>query len=1130
MYYIASLLIITISARLDPGYSQEAGKSYIKNAVPTGAGGALPRETVQYYDGLGRPVQTVQKGASPNSTTGAPVDLADYQEYDSNGRPYRNWLLVPVPAGVGHSSGESVSLTDVSSNGNTPYANDGVRYSETVYDGSPLDIIRTEYGPGAAWKTADKGKRASRLTNDTSGGRLTCKRTVLIWTGNTTFELGAPSVVPAASLNVQSVTDEDGRESLTFTDLYGRTVLERSVDTTAVSQNYRFLDTWYIYDKLGRLEAVFQPELSAALAALSNPTASQLAAMPVDEFAYFYRYDARGRCIAKKLPGCGWVYQIYDKGDRPVLTQDAEQRKLGQWTFSLQDALSRVCVTGTCSGNWNAFADPLGTIQIKADYEGASGTLMGYTATGITLTNADISSVSYYDEYGFITSLVPFAKRAMLTYQTPVSSCDGQYATSALGLETGTAVKVFGKEGESLYLYTALYYDAKGRPVQERKTDHLGGGQFSQVGYAFTGEPLHRRIEHGFANGTSMTEDYSYTYDGWGRLLYTGHTLGSGTEVTLSSNTYDSVGRLSRTDRGSNTSAATTYSYNVRSWLTGQTGPYSESLAYNTTDDVGNNTLQWGGNISARQWSVSGDVVAHRYAFEYDGVSRLSSASYSGFTGADYSCTYTYDRNSNIKTQVRKGLFANGTYGIIDNNTYVYNGNQLVGVSNSIQCTYDDNGRLTSDGLNSINAITYNRLNLPETMDFTVQPLSPRSIRNWYSAYGTKLRTEWRTANDTIPKDYVGNLVFVNDTLRTVLVDGGYIDVSYPSSSPQYSYRWFLADHQGSNRATINASGNIVQATHYYPFGPEMKLAIMFDGGPADNVVEQTGYLYKFSGKEQIPQSSLGWYDFGARWYDPIHARWTTPDPLAEKYYAISPYVYCAGNPVNVVDPDGKRIDDYYSSLNGKYLGSDICGTTSRLIDPELYYSITNGKQSIKVLDSSDKLRENSKVITSESIEEDAQRVTDASRQDKLEHQVYIVLDRENARIYAVDGPVGSNDRSSIDYYPGKLTGASFYDHPGGPIIIGQIHGHPESTDINKHTLQTMSDYDINTAIDMQIPIFATDAMSGRNGSAAGIHVAMPSGEVKNSIGTTPGLGNTSYIPRLGLMALSIWGKSGYPN
>ena len=52
----------------------------------------------------------------------------------------------------------------------------------------------------------------------------------------------------------------------------------------------------------------------------------------------------------------------------------------------------------------------------------------------------------------------------------------------------------------------------------------------------------------------------------------------------------------------------------------------------------------------------------------------------------------------------------------------------------------------------------------------------------------------------------------------------------------------------------------------------------------------------------------LNEYDYGARWYDPILARFTTVDPLCEKYYSISPYAYCANNPVNAVDPDGKTI------------------------------------------------------------------------------------------------------------------------------------------------------------------------------------------------------------------------------
>lgn len=63
---------------------------------------------------------------------------------------------------------------------------------------------------------------------------------------------------------------------------------------------------------------------------------------------------------------------------------------------------------------------------------------------------------------------------------------------------------------------------------------------------------------------------------------------------------------------------------------------------------------------------------------------------------------------------------------------------------------------------------------------------------------------------------------------------------------------------------------------------------------------------YKFGGKESLARVGLDLYDFGARMYSPSNMRWMTMDPLAEKYYHISPYAYCAGNPVNYVDPDGR--------------------------------------------------------------------------------------------------------------------------------------------------------------------------------------------------------------------------------
>ena len=65
-----------------------------------------------------------------------------------------------------------------------------------------------------------------------------------------------------------------------------------------------------------------------------------------------------------------------------------------------------------------------------------------------------------------------------------------------------------------------------------------------------------------------------------------------------------------------------------------------------------------------------------------------------------------------------------------------------------------------------------------------------------------------------------------------------------------------------------------------------------------------------FSGKESqsILNASISFLDFGARMYNPAIARWTTADPLSEKYYGISPYVYCLNNPTNSFDPDGKAV------------------------------------------------------------------------------------------------------------------------------------------------------------------------------------------------------------------------------
>ena len=85
-----------------------------------------------------------------------------------------------------------------------------------------------------------------------------------------------------------------------------------------------------------------------------------------------------------------------------------------------------------------------------------------------------------------------------------------------------------------------------------------------------------------------------------------------------------------------------------------------------------------------------------------------------------------------------------------------------------------------------------------------------------------------------------------------------------------------------------------------------------------------------FNGKEEQVIGNIGLIDYGARFYDPDLSRWTTPDPLAEKYYSISPYAFCNNNPVNFVDPDGRSTwvvanpDGTYTIEGGNLYDKDL--------------------------------------------------------------------------------------------------------------------------------------------------------------------------------------------------------------
>ena len=165
-----------------------------------------------------------------------------------------------------------------------------------------------------------------------------------------------------------------------------------------------------------------------------------------------------------------------------------------------------------------------------------------------------------------------------------------------------------------------------------------------------------------------------------------------------------------------------------------------------------------------------------------------------------------------------------------------------------------------------------------------------------YAADGTKLRTIHRPASssaliDSI--DYIGNLILKNGQPSMYLFDGGY--ATFNQSGAVNGWHYYIQDYMGNNRMVVNKNGTVEQITHYYPYG-----GVIGDISTNENVQK-----YKFEGKELDRTFGLDNYDIHARQYFAMMPSWDRIDPLAEKYYGISPYVYCEGNPVNFIDPTG---------------------------------------------------------------------------------------------------------------------------------------------------------------------------------------------------------------------------------
>jgi len=642
--YIYSVIIIIFLNKIVI-HSQSTEQNYILKRTWQDANATRSLDEIQYFDGLGYPVETVKKGITPTV-----ADLVSLTEYDDMGREKREWL----PLSFANNNGAYVTVNSITNAGSKAYYNyDTKLYSEIQYEPSPLNRINNKYGPCQVWTN-----HPVNISYGTNDGSIAC------FFVNTEKKLQRVTNYTEGSLYKTVTTDEDGKTVTEFKDKIGHIVLIRNGNDG---------NTYYVYNDLEQLCSVLPP---LAADNLTSQVVSDDDNEILKKYAYLYKYDERGNCIYKRLPGCDPIYMVYDKADRLILSQDGNQRTKNQWTINKYDIMGRVLYFGVINRVITQSEKDIIHNNVIFEEVGTTNQLTNTGYTCNTFINEVVPlTVNYYDNYNFIpTSQAP--EKLVYDQAKEQEGYTPKYS-SAKGLLTGT--RTYLLDNSVNYTTTARYYDDKGQVVQSRSTNHLQGYDIICNCYNFTGQLTKTLKLHKITDQDGISESYAYTYDNAQRPLVTTYSLNGGTAVTLINNTggYDEVGRLITKKRHNNTDTES-FAYNIRSWLTRITsGTFQEQLYYNTLPNGASTSPCYNGNIAYSVTGNTNSMPMRSYAYSYDNLNRLTAASgyYFTYSQSSYlgnSESLQYDKMGNINRIVRTTGNA-----LMDNLSFNYNGNQL---------------------------------------------------------------------------------------------------------------------------------------------------------------------------------------------------------------------------------------------------------------------------------------------------------------------------------------------------------------------------------------------------------------------------------------------------------------------
>jgi RHS repeat-associated protein len=838
------------------------------------------KQATDYFDGLGRKMQTVAKGGSKNGTNFA--DLVAPVVYDEFGREAIKYLPYPSPTSDGNF--KPAPVKELSDFYKLTEPNESVYYGQTVFESSPANRVFKNMAPGDSWAGSGRGiENKFYFNSPTDNVRVWNVTDVPNGLGTYYNAAGQAGVYPAASLYKSITVDENGAQVIEFKDKDGLVVLKK-VQLTAAPDNGSgsgyagWLCTSYIYDDLNNLRCVVQPR-GVELLIQNGWDLSALNGDILGEQCFRYEYDYKNRMIMKKMPGAGIVYIVYDKQDRVVMTQDAKLRGQGTWLVTGYDNLNRPVT----SGLWNSavsFTDHLSNAAVSDNYPSSAMLVAGY----------DLLTETHYDDYNNLpaglTSTLDnnWSNNFISSYNTaPDYAQEMTQSQSVKGMVTWTRVKVLGSSSQ--VLPSVNIYDKYNRVIQVKSVNQTGQTDIVSSQYDFAGKQLRTAIKQQKSAPNALTT-YLYTrntYDELGRRTKTENKVNSNDWKVIATTDYDALSRLKHKTLGTKPGTTTdpletlTNDYNIRGWLLGVNRDYmgqNPSASYfgyelgydKQINNVNQNFtgVQYNGNISGVVWKSKGDGIERKYDFSYDAVNRLLKAdfiqhntdgswgknevNYDVKMGDGISSASAYDANGNIKRMQQWGLKAfvaaqidDLNYDYRKNSTGTQVSNKLYKVSDVFtdpntklgdfkdgnnaddDYDYDENGNLVKDQNKGIGNIEYNHLNLPRLVTIPGKGI----IEYTYDATGNKLQKVVTEGDLTTTTKYIMGFSY-ETRAHTVPATDDYADkqlyipqeegrIRWVPEDQQYYYDYFVKDHLGNVRMVLTEE----QKTAVYQAGME---------------------------------------------------------------------------------------------------------------------------------------------------------------------------------------------------------------------------------------------------------------------------------------------------------------------